>query len=274
MEYLDAKVMKIATCSICFKILKSPLKLPCLNIVCQSHIQDILKSNGRRINCPICKSEHQMPHEGLEKCLKLSNSLEQIYGEDKTASVSKLESLIEKLDLQDDQVTLAKNTLECFIYDHLKELQNQVDLEREELKLKIDNDHEFFTKKIEDLMQVLNDSAKKVEPHKYNRRDLVETFRKLSSDHQLNSISNDQINQFNSRVEKEMKALNSKLKEYEEIKAQTSFLYFDNNFLSKTNENLLGTLQIKNKPTGKTLNLITVDNINLNIWDVEKGLTL
>ena len=54
MEYLDTKVMKVATCSICFKILKSPLKLPCLNIVCQSHIQDILNSNGRRINCPIC----------------------------------------------------------------------------------------------------------------------------------------------------------------------------------------------------------------------------
>jgi hypothetical protein len=271
MEYLDAKVTKIATCSICFKILESPLKLPCLNIVCQSHIQDILSTNGRIINCPICKSEHQMPCDGLQKCLKLTNSLDQIYGEDKTASVSKLEGLIEKLDLQDDQVTLAKNALECFIYDHLKGLQNQVDLEREELKLKIENDHDFFTKKIEDLMQILNDSAKKVEPHKYNRGDLAETFNKLSSDHRLNSINHDQIDEFNSRIENEMQALNSKLKEYEEIKVQTSFLHFDNNFLSKTSGNLLGSLEIKKEAIGKTLNLITMDNINLNIWDVEKG---
>ena len=269
MEYWETKVKNIATCCICLNILNSPLKLPCLTLVCQVHIQEIQKVGGHVINCPCCKNTHNF--DDLKKCDRLSNSLDQIFGEDKNKKLLKLESLIEELDLKGDEVSLAKNTLECYIYDYLKQIQNQIDLEREELKLKIDNEHDFFTNKIEELMGLLNESTSQVQLNEYNREYLYDLFRKISRDHKMNLSHNEQIDQFKIRFEKEMKEMDSKLIEFQNIKDQTSLLYFDNNFLSKADESILGAIKIKKILLENSLNLITFDHIRLSIWDSKSG---
>jgi hypothetical protein len=269
MEYWETKVKNLATCCICLKILNYPLKLPCLTLVCQVHIQEIQKVGGHVINCPSCKNTHNF--DDLKKCDILSNSLDQIFGADKNKKLLKLESLIEELDLKGDEVSLAKNTLECYIYDHLKQIQNQIDLEREELKLKIDNEHNFFTNKIEELIGLLNESTSQVKLNECNREYLYDLFRKISRDHKLNINHNDQIDQFKIRFEKEMKEMDSKLIEFQNIKDQTSLLYFDNNFLSKADESILGSIKIKQILLENSLNLITFDHTRLSIWDAKSG---
>ena len=268
MEYWDCKVKNISTCRICLKSLISPLKLPCNNIVCQKHILNMKKADGHIINCPICKINHIC--DDMENCVSLSNSLDQIFGENKDKTLANIELLIKKLDLKDDEVTLTKNNLECFIYDHLKELQNQLDLEREELKLKIDIEHDFFTKKIGDLLGVLNESVKELQPNKFSRKNLIEMFRQISRDHQMNVSKNGQIEEFKASLEKETEKLDAKLKEYQDVKFQTTRLYFDSNFLSKANENILGSIRIK-KMMEESLKLITLDHIYLNIWNAKTG---
>jgi hypothetical protein len=133
----------ILTCkySTCNKFYQSPIILPCFNTMCQHHINEIeqelaLTSEKKTFKCEFCDEHHDIPDEGFKfnsevnRILKLNQHLNERQKEARQ-SLTNLEKSI------DEFFELAKDP-ETFLYEHISELTNQIDLTREKLKEKID----------------------------------------------------------------------------------------------------------------------------------------
>ena len=123
------------TCKTCNKIYTEPIDLPCLNSICKSHFDEFHNKK-----CQFCHQHHEISlgelkpnetlNEILEKCLHLTEEEKQI----------KIE--IEKLLNQNKSLTeeLKQNEVqsELLCHDSFVKIEGDIDLQREELKKKID----------------------------------------------------------------------------------------------------------------------------------------
>ena len=56
-------------CDFCYKLLVEPVRLPCGNTICKSHLQE-LSNNENAIECVLCYENHILPENALKR-LKL-----------------------------------------------------------------------------------------------------------------------------------------------------------------------------------------------------------
>ena len=69
---------KIATCNFCHSIFESPVVLPCYEVICEKHIEQVKKSseNFEKINCHFCFEGHGIPKNGFPKDIRISKLIE------------------------------------------------------------------------------------------------------------------------------------------------------------------------------------------------------
>ena len=151
-DFFDLK--NIFSCNYCNCILKSPVFLPCSEKFCESHVAEIKSRsqnvNSQVINCYSCKKDHSIPAEGFPKDLKMAKLIENRFHqmdlgkEHKKAidSCKEMEKMIDKLE------NLTKDP-KNFLNGYFDKIINEIDLLREESKLKIDQWHENCFKKIQ-----------------------------------------------------------------------------------------------------------------------------
>jgi len=120
--------------------------------ICKTHLDNLMTNASNTKNtliCLICQEEHLIPKKGfvinnrLEKLLT-HNNLKfdcQIYNRCK----KELKDAIEKV----VKIELLENNAEYYIYDYFEEIKRQVDIRREELKLKIDNYSDEIIKSVD-----------------------------------------------------------------------------------------------------------------------------
>ena len=124
-------------CSICVKILKNPIGLPCGCTVCGEHRH--AKTN--QIKCVSCHIEYNVkendfkPNKLVEKMLRLGVHLTD---EEKTFKLQ-MEQAMSEISQLSAELSEKKPTLEVGIYDHFVELRRQIDIRREEAKARIDD---------------------------------------------------------------------------------------------------------------------------------------
>ena len=139
MDKLDL-IKETITCSTCHCIFSKPVFLPCSNTICERHVLENTRSNNK-YDCSFCKQQHSIPMNGFavnQMAKKLIES--EVYLSD---SEKKLRDEVEKNKSElNSIINLIEKKMPDFErikFESLTELKCQLDLKREEMKLKIDN---------------------------------------------------------------------------------------------------------------------------------------
>jgi chromosome segregation ATPase len=134
-------------------LLVDPVTLLCGYSVCKIHLDDLLENTPKEINkfeCELCKKKHCIPENGSAINKRIQNGLNikldtlkvnPVYEECKT-EINEAKNNIQKIE------NLEKDP-ENYSFEYFEELKRQVDLRREELKLKLDNCSDEIIQSIE-----------------------------------------------------------------------------------------------------------------------------
>jgi hypothetical protein len=141
MSQIKLKLASDLTCSCCMKIFKNPVILPCNDSLCEEHLKepDVLKHN--KIKCNICNQVFNVKDNDLIRENRLVKSLieKEVYLDTEESSLKKsLNESIETFFILCEQFQQTKNSFELDFHNHFQEVRRKIDLQREELKDKID----------------------------------------------------------------------------------------------------------------------------------------
>ena len=192
-------------CSICELVFSEPVSLPCGCTVCANHTRHVAS-----VTCAVCEHEFEVPTHGFQtnKCAK--NILEKNghLSDDEKALKLNIQGVIQRLETLVSSFKQSEADFELLCNDHFNELRRHVDIQREELKQKID---EIALNMIDQLKQheivyrqkLCDDFAKiaQIDSRALNVQ-LEEEFRKQS-------IALDRINAFKHEQEQTLDALNT-----------------------------------------------------------------
>ena len=140
--YKFDKIKNVFDCDSCHQVLVDPITIPCGNNVCKGHLDQIMKNVSREkssFQCEFCKEEHFIPksgfkvNKGLQNCLEIrlnTLKLTPIFEECKTV----LKTAHEKV----AKIEMLEKNSEGYIYEYFEDIKRQVDIRREDLKMKID----------------------------------------------------------------------------------------------------------------------------------------
>ena len=128
------------TCSLCSKIFKTPIKLPCNDTICELHLSEPNVVEYEKIRCAKCDQEFKVGDIELvlnEDIQKLLENEEHLTKDEKKQKKS-LEKSFEKFQILYEEFIQIRNSLETECHDKFQEIRRKIDLRREELKAKID----------------------------------------------------------------------------------------------------------------------------------------
>ena len=126
-------------CHLCSKILKEPVNLPCHCTICHGHLTDGSVKDGI-IKCESCNEMFAVKDIELvvNKYAKLILDAEVHLSPEEKAMKREIEKLCNEFQLLYDQLQHEQAAFEVSSYNHFAEIKHQIDLQREELKDKID----------------------------------------------------------------------------------------------------------------------------------------
>jgi hypothetical protein len=134
------KLKSICACSFCSKIVKDPIDLPCWDSICREHLtdRDVVKKD--KIKCNECNQEYQVKGNHFEsnETLKKLIESEPFLNREKQSLKNELEMSIRNLFQFYDELIQNRTKLDLDVYNHFQEMRFQIDEQREELKVKID----------------------------------------------------------------------------------------------------------------------------------------
>ena len=147
------QLKSISDCDRCNNLLVDPIVMPCSNVICKKHLNEILNNISNEKNtfiCGICLEEHQIPKNGFI----VNNRLHKLTKfELNTLKLSPVfhECTKEIEDAKDNmfKVELLEQNAENYIYEYFEDIKRQVDIRREDLKLKIDEYSDEMIKSVE-----------------------------------------------------------------------------------------------------------------------------
>jgi hypothetical protein len=129
------------TCLICSKIFKSPFVLPCGDTICEEHLNESQNLKNNSIKCQSCGEVFEVKNNQMIRSNKSFQNLIQkdlfLSNEEKLKKKS-LEDSIENLFQLNEQLQESKNIFELDCYNRFQEIRRKIEVQREELKEKID----------------------------------------------------------------------------------------------------------------------------------------
>ena len=137
-------------CTKCSEQLKNPVALPCGNSICEKH-QNEDRDDNNSVYCSVCDLHHVIPNGGFIRILALEKLIERKInnidlGDEYRSAYDKLEDFSELL----EKLEKLKNDPSGKIYSKISKLRNSIDLRREELKNKIDEDALSIIKQLDE----------------------------------------------------------------------------------------------------------------------------
>jgi hypothetical protein len=139
-------------CSLCRGVLDSPVLLPCSDLICQRHVHQPgdVGGAGELMHCLECNASHTIPPGGFPEVKVLTKLL--------NAKINKLTFPIEYTNAFDsirqtakalDEFKLFQNDPYYFVNKTIGELKREVDLMRDQFKLKIDQKADELIQELE-----------------------------------------------------------------------------------------------------------------------------
>jgi hypothetical protein len=154
-------------CSCCNKILKNPIQLPCLcDTICAEHLKDSNVLKEKSIKCNRCQEVFPLNESEFKSNRIVQNLLaKEIYlsGGEKKLKKS-LETRLKLFYNLAEQLEQDENVAQMESHNHFQEIRRKLDLQREELKEKIDK---IYFEMIDETKEKENSYASRLESLSY-----------------------------------------------------------------------------------------------------------
>ena len=202
------------TCNYCNEVYTNPLTLNCCGEnICKQHVEELtLNNTSKTFTCPLCNEENENQKLNVNKCIQkmLENQLHNFQVD------SKYKETLANLRIQVKKLEAVLNEPEYYIFNEINELKRQIDLDRDKLKIKIDELADGLIQQLESYEARFKTEYKEnVNLEHYYA--LVEASKKLLAEHEkcLSSFSAKAQDREKQYVESEyvINNLQSKIKE-------------------------------------------------------------
>ena len=209
-------------CNICKLILKDPVSLPCSSAICSGHLSE------PSIRCLECEKEFEVPQNGFPPNKMASNILAKelcLSDEEKTIKTS-IQKLIQQLEHLPEELKREKSDLERISFDHFSELRRQIDVQREELKNKID---EIALKMIDRVNQKEKAYNKKIEESFLNspRIDIEQSKHILANEFRKPNLLVEKVKQMQNEQQQKVNEFQRRIKEISSLCGEIESLVFE-----------------------------------------------
>ena len=232
------------TCKCCNEILKNPITLNCCgDNICQQHLNELISSNSsNRFMCPLCNKEN------LNQLFHINNLIQSLLEvELHMFKINPIyDSVLNNLKKEIGNLVSILKDPENYIYEEISELKRQVDLDRERLKIQIDELANDLIQQLESYEKRFKSEYKaKVDLEHYNG--LVESSKKQLVEYErcLSLFSIEKEDRYAKRIESEkmIDKLRPEIKELKEkLLANLSISYRP---MEKTAADFFGKLTVK-----------------------------
>ena len=127
------------TCNICGRFLQDPVSCPCFCVFCQEHLHDDYSKNGS-IKCNTCNKCFDILSNNFPTNKLIARTLENELHltEEEKFLKSLAKDILKRLDALQNDFKVKQKDSEIFRHDHFLEIRRHIDIQREELKAKID----------------------------------------------------------------------------------------------------------------------------------------
>ena len=239
-------IKETLSCKFCNQVFEQPIHLFCCGKkICKQHIEELINENStNKFSCPLCLQEnkHQNFHcnEVIEKLIESELN--------KFKLDPKYEAAMNNFKMEIGSLEAIIKDPENIIYEEIRELKRQVDLDRESLKYEIDTLADGLIQQLESYEKRFKFEYKaSINLEKYNG--LVESSRKQLNDFEkcLNSFSvgNNTRDEQNSEIEKTITILQPKIEEIKsELFLKLRIIYIP---VEKDRDGIFGNLKIEVK---------------------------
>ena len=205
------------TCKYCNEIYINPIILSCCGEnICKQHIDELISnSSSNKFICPFDNQENANENLSINKLIQRLVEKEL----HKLEIDTEYKSVFHKLKKEIENLETILNSPENFIYEEISELKRQVDLDRETLKIKIDELADGLIKQLESYEKRFNVEYKtKLDFEHYKA--LVESSKKQLNEYEncLNyfSTKKEERNEKTRQSQNEIVKLESKIKEFKQ----------------------------------------------------------
>lgn len=173
------QIQSLFDCKQCSQVLNNPITLPCGVTICEQHLQEVIGSK-----CTFCKNHHVIPNGGFQvnELVKQMLSIEL----NKLKLSPKFEACKQIIDETVNtvkKIDAIKKDPQNHIYEYFEDIKRQVDLRREDLKIKIDSYSDQIIKDIAKTQEAvkatateISDITKRVEGAKTELDALIKRF--------------------------------------------------------------------------------------------------
>ena len=251
-------------CNICGNILKDPINLPCFCMICHKHLKDDTVKNGL-IKCLPCNDEFLATNIKVKfnRLAKINLEAEDYLSPDEKQTKREINDLLAQF--QELCSRFRKEQDNCELNSHKKfaEIKRCIDIQREELKVKIDEFALAMIKQIEDyevtfkqkLTATRNFKDFKLEEEKES---LEAEFRKLE-------LNIEHAKQLKTENEAKVQDLQLRIDEFKRTNTQIQACSFKP--VEIVPKSVFGSLTLK-----KHTNLVSSSDDNtIKIWDLDSN---
>ena len=206
-------------CNICQSILKDPINLPCFCMICHKHLKDDTVKNGL-ISCLPCGEEFVASDiiVKFNKLAEISLGAEDYLSQDEKRMKSEINDLLVQFQELSSRFSEERDTFELNSHKKFAEIKRLIDIQREELKAKIDEIALAMIKKIEDYEAV---SKKKLsETRLFKEFKLEEEKENLDAEFRKFELNIEHAKQLKTENEAKIQDLQSRIDEFGQMTSQ------------------------------------------------------
>ena len=231
------------SCNICKLVLKDPVLLPCLSAICNGHLTDGTAKNGS-IRCTKCDKDFEVSESGFPIHELTKNIVEKEFylSEDEKKIKLAVEELIQTLeeiqfDLKQKHSELIRKSA-----DHFSEIRRLIDVQREELKAKID---EIALKLIDETNEKEKAYNSKIEESLLNatRIDIEQSRYKVANEFRNPMLLVEEAKRMQNEQQQKVNEFQARKKEIESLFDEKELLVFTPNLIFR--DESFGLLALK-----------------------------
>ena len=206
-------------CHLCSKILKDPVNLPCQCTICHNHLKDDSVKDGI-LTCVECGDKFVVKDMQLKvnKLAKRILDAENHLSPEEKDAKTEMQLLLNEFQQLYDKLQQEQTEFEVSSYDHFAEIKRKLDLQREELKQKIDEIYLTLISKVEKHEAFYKQKLDKTRCFKeFNAEKELENF---EEEFRIVDLTIERVQQLQSRYEANIKVLQDKMTNLQLVSTQ------------------------------------------------------
>ena len=135
------------TCKYCNTIFNEPIMLACGENICKHHLEELISNkSSKTFTCPLCNEENAtnqqfVVNKIIQRLIKIELHAFKLD--------PKYVNMLNSLKVEIEKLAAILNDPKNYIYEEISKLKRQVDLDRENLKIQIDEQADNFIQQLE-----------------------------------------------------------------------------------------------------------------------------